>query len=81
LDKKGQRLLNFLKIVGAEKKPKVLQTEGCSEDLKDVVLLLHAYFDEKEEVMFHYLEESCLVEDVDVDNLPATPCIIVVSLN
>ncbi|XP_046692029.1 uncharacterized protein LOC124376797 [Silurus meridionalis] len=88
LDKKGQRLLNFLKTVGAEKKPKVLQTaakldvlrcqpEGCSEDLKDVVLLLLAYFDEKEEVMFHYVEESCLVEDVDVDNLPATPCIIV----
>lgn len=88
LDKKGQRLLNFLKTVGAEKKPKVMQTaakldvlrcqpEGCSEDLKDVVLLLLAYFDEKEEVMFHYVEESCLVEDVDVDKLPATPCIIV----
>ncbi|RXN38228.1 hypothetical protein ROHU_001312 [Labeo rohita] len=88
LDKKGQRLLNFLKKVGAEKKPKVMQTaakldvlrcqpEGCSEDLKDVVLLLLAYFDEKEEVMFHYVEESCLAEDVDVDKLPATPCIIV----
>ncbi|KAI2644136.1 hypothetical protein H4Q32_027448 [Labeo rohita] len=78
LDKKGQRLLNFLKTVGAEKKPKVLQTaakldvlrcqpEGCSEDLKDMVLLLLAYFDEKEEVMFHYVEQSCLVEDVDVE--------------
>ncbi|XP_051575974.1 uncharacterized protein LOC127453566 [Myxocyprinus asiaticus] len=87
LDKKGQRLLNFLKTVGAEK-TNVLQaaaklevtrcqTEGCSEDLKDVVLLLLAYFDEKEEVVFHYVEESCLVEDVEVDKLPATPCIIV----
>lgn len=88
LDKKGQRLLNFLKTSGAEKKKKVLQTaakleimraqnEGCSEDLKDVVLLLLAYFDEKEEIMFHYVEDSCLVEDVEVDKLPATPCIIV----
>lgn len=86
LDKKGQRLLNFLKTVGA-KKTKVLQTaakldvmrcqtEGYSEDLKDVMLLL-AYFYEKEEVMFQYVEDSCLVEDVEVDKLPATPCIIV----
>ncbi|RXN38123.1 hypothetical protein ROHU_001416 [Labeo rohita] len=57
--------------------PFLFQEVGCSEDLKDVVLLLLAYFDEKEEVMFHYVEESCLVEDVDVDKLPATPCIIV----
>ena len=88
LDKKGQRLLNFLKTVGAEKKTKVMQaaeklevmrcqTEGCSEDLKDVVLLLLAYFDEKEEVMFQYVKESYPVEDEEVDKLPATPCIIV----
>ncbi|KAJ8013127.1 hypothetical protein DPEC_G00050070 [Dallia pectoralis] len=88
LDKKGQRLLNFLKSVGSEKTTKVMQaaaklevmrrqTEGCSEDLKDVVLLLLAYFEEKEEVMVHYVEESCLVKDVEVDKLPATPCIIV----
>lgn len=42
-----------------------------------MVLLLLAYFDEKEEIMFHYVEDSCLVEDVEVDKLLATPCIIV----
>nr|XP_055027253.1 uncharacterized protein LOC129416852 isoform X2 [Misgurnus anguillicaudatus]XP_055039674.1 uncharacterized protein LOC129427310 isoform X3 [Misgurnus anguillicaudatus] len=88
LDKKGKRLLNFLKTVGAERKKRVLQAaaklevmrgqiEGCSEDIKDLVLLLLAYFDEKEEMMFHYVEESCLVEDVQLDKLPATPCIVV----
>ncbi|KAK3554375.1 hypothetical protein QTP70_022604 [Hemibagrus guttatus] len=73
LDKKGQWLLNFLKTVGAEKKTKVqqtaaklgvmrCQTEGCSEDLKDVVLLLLAYFDEKEEVMFHMWKTLALLK-------------------
>ncbi|XP_057183314.1 uncharacterized protein LOC130549994 [Triplophysa rosa] len=88
LDKKGQRLLNFLKTVGGDRKKQVLQAaaklevmrgqiEGCSEDFKDMVLLLLAYFDDKEEMMFHYVEECCSVEDVELDKLPATPCIIV----
>ena len=88
LDKKGGRLLNFMKTIGAEKKKQVMQAveklevirgqlEGYSEDIKDMVLLLLAYVSEKEEMMFHYVEQSCLAEDVEEDMLPVTPCIIV----
>lgn len=88
LDKKGRRLLNFLKTIGAERRKQVMQMaaklevirgqlEGCSEDIKDMLILLLAYFDEKEKVMFHYVEETSLAEDVEVDKLPLTPCIIV----
>lgn len=51
--------------------------EGCSEDVKDMVHLLLSYFDEKEENLFHYVEESCLADEVVVESLPVTPCIIV----
>ncbi|KAF7649572.1 hypothetical protein LDENG_00139390, partial [Lucifuga dentata] len=72
----------------ADKNKQVLQTvtkleilrgqlEGCSEDVKDMVLLLLCYFDEKEENLFHYVEETCLAEDVPMETLPVTPCIIV----
>lgn len=47
--------------------------EGCSEDLKDMVLLLLTYFDEKEENLFHYVEETCLANEVNVESLPPIP--------
>lgn len=88
VEKKGDRLLNFMRTVCADKSKKCLQLvttlkvlrgrkEGCSEDLKDMLLLLLCYFDEKEENLFHYVEETCLPNEVDVESLPVTPCIIV----
>lgn len=53
------------------------QLEGCSEDVKDMVFLLLSYFDEKEENLFHYVEQTCLAKEVQVESLPVTPSIIV----
>lgn len=88
VEKKGDRLLNFMRTVCADKSKKFLQLvtnlqvlrgrkEGCSEDLKDMLLLLLCYFDEKEQNLFHYVEETCLPKEVHVESLPVTPCIIV----
>lgn len=88
IDRKGNRLLNFMRNVCANKNKGVLQTvtklqvlraqrNGCSEDVKDMILLLLSYFDEKEEFLLHYVEETSLAKDVVLENLPVTPCIIV----
>ncbi|XP_034545095.1 uncharacterized protein LOC117816833 isoform X2 [Notolabrus celidotus] len=88
LEKKAKRLLDFLKTTCADKSKRVLeaviklrmqrgQLKGCSEDVKDMLLLLLSYFDEKEETLFHYVEETCLAKEVQMESLPVTPCIIV----
>ncbi|XP_072565115.1 uncharacterized protein [Paramormyrops kingsleyae] len=88
LEKKGKRLLDFMRNTCADKSKRVLQAvtklkilrgqlEGCSEDMKDMVLLLLSYFDEKEENLFHHVEETCLGHEVQGETLPVTPCIIV----
>uniref|UniRef100_A0AAY4B042 Uncharacterized protein n=1 Tax=Denticeps clupeoides TaxID=299321 RepID=A0AAY4B042_9TELE len=88
VDKKGARLLNFLKCVDAQKHKQVLnallklQTErgrssGCSEELVEMVLLLLAHFGEKEERLFHCIEMTSLPGEVQMENVPPTPCIIV----
>lgn len=88
IDRKGNRLLNFMRDVCAKKNKRVLQAvtklqvlreqrNGCSEDVKDMILLLLSYFDEKEELVLHYVEETSLAKDVALENLPVTPCIIV----
>ncbi|KAM7401412.1 hypothetical protein PAMA_005553 [Pampus argenteus] len=50
---------------------------GCSEDLKEMILLLLSYFDDQETAMFCYVEETCLGQEVDVDQLQLTPTIVV----
>ncbi|KAJ8356915.1 hypothetical protein SKAU_G00197090 [Synaphobranchus kaupii] len=88
VEKKGKRLLDFMRTTCADKSKRILQAvtklkilrgqlEGCSEDVKDMVLLLLPYFDEKEENLFHYVEDTVLAEEVQVESLPVTPCIIV----
>ncbi|XP_050923679.1 uncharacterized protein LOC108891394 [Lates calcarifer] len=88
VEKKGKRLLDFMRNSCADKSRRVLQAatkleilrgqlEGCSEDVKDMVLLLLSYFDEKEENLFHYVDQTCLAKEVHVESLPVTPCIIV----
>ena len=47
----------------------------CSEDLKDMLRLLLSYFDEKEDAMICYMEDTCLEREVQMDHL--TPTIIV----
>lgn len=89
VDLKGKRLLNFLSTVCVTKSKKFLQAatkvkmlrgaerSGCSEDVKEMVLLLLAYFDEREEMMLSNVEDTCLAGEVQTDKLPLTPTIIV----
>ncbi|PWA17130.1 hypothetical protein CCH79_00020894, partial [Gambusia affinis] len=61
LDKKGERIVNFLKTVFAQKEKQVLES----------------ILNEKEEHMFHYAEKTSLAEEVEMKDVPATPCLIV----
>lgn len=53
------------------------QLSGSSEDVKDMVLLLLCYFDEKEKSMFYYVEDTILAEEVQLEEVPLTPTVIV----
>lgn len=88
VEKKGKQLLNFMATVCANKIRRVFETltrlrfqrgqlEGCSEDVKDLLLLLLSYFNEEETALFQYTEGTSLADDVQVDCLPVTPCVIV----
>ncbi|CAL9688657.1 unnamed protein product [Knipowitschia caucasica] len=88
LDLKGKRLLNYMTSVCVNKSKTFFQTytrlqmirgeqSGASEDLKEMVLLLLCYFDEKESSMFFYVEDTCLAEEVQLEEVPLTPTVIV----
>uniref|UniRef100_A0A1A8LY87 Uncharacterized protein n=2 Tax=Nothobranchius pienaari TaxID=704102 RepID=A0A1A8LY87_9TELE len=88
VDKKGARLLKFLKYVDAQKHKQVLnavlklqtergQSSGCLQEVIEIMLLLLAHFDEKEELLFHCVEMTSLAEDVQMEKVPPTPFIIV----
>lgn len=89
VDLKGKRLLNYMSTVCMSKNKKFLQAatrvkmlrgaelSGCSEDVKEMVLLLMAYFEEREEMMLSNVEDTCLAREVQMDKLPLTPTIIV----
>lgn len=87
VEQKGERLLNFLKTVGFNKSKRFYQAatklpmmtgehSGCTH-VTEMVLLLLAYFDEKEDVMFHYVEDTCLAGEVSMESVPVTPTIVV----
>ncbi|XP_041857249.1 uncharacterized protein LOC121650031 isoform X2 [Melanotaenia boesemani] len=88
LDLKGKRLLSYMNTVCIQKSKKFLQAltqlkvkrgelSGCSEDIKEMVLLLLYYFDEKEEAMFCFVEDTCLAGEVQMNQVPLTPTIVV----
>ena len=87
LDLKGERLLNYMNTVCLNKNKKFLQAvtkskvmrgelNGCSEDVKEMLLLLLAYFDEKQDSMLCHVEDTCLAEEVPMDQVPLTPTIV-----
>lgn len=43
------------------------------------MLLLLAHFDEKEEHLLHFVEKTSLAEEVQMKDVPPTPCLIVCS--
>ncbi|XP_048857411.1 uncharacterized protein LOC125724956 [Brienomyrus brachyistius] len=88
LDLKGKRLLEYMTTVAVSKSKTFLQTyarlqrirgpqSGCSDDVKEMVLLLLSYFDEKEEYMLFHVEDTCLADEVQLEQVPLTPTIIV----
>ncbi|KAG5285699.1 hypothetical protein AALO_G00006390 [Alosa alosa] len=88
VDQKGKRLLNNLKTIAANKNRKLCQVTaklefirgehtGSSADVIKMVMLLLAYFEEKEEVMFCYVDETCLAEEVEFAEVALTPTIVV----
>ncbi|XP_043088730.1 uncharacterized protein LOC122334911 [Puntigrus tetrazona] len=87
LDLKGKRLLDYLTTVCVNKSKKFLQNyarlqrmrglqSGCSDDVIEMTLLLLSYFDEKESMFFH-VEDTCLAEEVQLEQVPLTPVVIV----
>ncbi len=85
---KGKWFRNYMNTVCMNKSRKFLQAvtkykvmrgelSGCSEGLKDMVLLLLSYFDEKEDAMFCYVGDTCLAEEVQMDQVPLTRTIVV----
>ncbi|KAG9269206.1 hypothetical protein AMEX_G16209 [Astyanax mexicanus] len=81
VEKKGKQLLNFMATVCANKTRHVFETltklrfqrgqlEGCSDDVKDMLLLLLSYFNGDEATLFHYTEETN--QAADVQEPPAT---------
>ncbi|KAL2096062.1 hypothetical protein ACEWY4_008210 [Coilia grayii] len=88
LDLKGKRLLHYMTTVWVPKNKKFFETyariqrirgqqSGCSDDVKEILLLLLSYFDEKEESLFSYVEDTCLAEEVQLEQVLLTPTLIV----
>ncbi|CAL9705219.1 unnamed protein product [Knipowitschia caucasica] len=88
VEKKGARLMNYFKRVDAQKRTTVLdallkiqnergQSTGTSEELIEMVVLLLAHFAEKEEHLLQFIDKTSLAEDVQMENVPPTPCLIV----
>ena len=88
MDMKGKRLLNYMNTVCVNKNKRFFQAQtklkmvrgeldGYSEDVKEMVLLLLCYFNENEEAMFFCVDDTCLAEEVQMDNVSLTPTIIV----
>ncbi|XP_034432997.1 uncharacterized protein LOC117756565 [Hippoglossus hippoglossus] len=84
----GKRLLNYMNTVCLNKNKKFLQAvtkskvmrgelSGCSEDVKEMLLLLLSYFDEKQDSMLCHVEDTCLAEEVQMDQVHLTPTIVV----
>ncbi|KAL3991768.1 octopamine receptor beta [Sarotherodon galilaeus] len=84
LDLKGKRLLDY--TVAVSKSKMFLQTcawlqrirgpqSGCSDDVKEMVLLLLSYFEE--EYMVFHVEDTCLADEVQLEQVPLTPTTIV----
>lgn len=87
VEQKGERLLHFMKTVAVNKSKKFSEAasklqvtmgeQAVSTQVIEMVLLLLAYFDERDDVMFHYVEDTCLAGEVVMDRVPLTPTIVV----
>lgn len=86
VEEKGERLLHFMKTVAANKSKIFYQAttklqmmmgeQAVSTQVTEMVLLLLANFDDRDDVMFHYVEDTCLAGEVVMDRVPLTPTIV-----
>ncbi len=53
------------------------QLGGCSQDVTEMLLLSLSYFNEKEDAMFHYVEDTSLAQEVEMDKVNLTPTLVV----
>lgn len=67
------------KILQAGTKCEVMreQLSGCSQDVTQMLLLFLSYFNSKEDAMFHYVEDTILAEEVEMDKVNLTPTLVV----
>lgn len=70
---KQKQVMESLLKVQADRSQCSGQSSGCIE----MVLLLLSHFGEKEEHLFCYVEETSLAEEIQMEDVPATPCVIV----
>ncbi|XP_040888005.1 uncharacterized protein LOC121194625 [Toxotes jaculatrix] len=88
LDLKGKRLLNYMNTYCVKKSMKFLhdvtkvklmrgEQSGCSDDVIEMILLLLSYFDEREDKMFCYVEDTSLAGEIQIDEVHLMPTIVV----
>ncbi|CAM4376613.1 unnamed protein product [Leuciscus chuanchicus] len=66
----------FLQNYGRLQRMRGLQS-GCPNDVIEMLLLLLSYFEEEEESMFFHVEDGCLAEEVQLEQVPLTPTVTV----
>ncbi|XP_051782015.1 uncharacterized protein LOC127527412 [Erpetoichthys calabaricus] len=84
---KGKRVLAYMRSLRSDRHRKVVEVNAllktaekatCSKlhEVPGIVLLLFAYFNENENLMFYQVSDTCLTNEVSVSALPASLCII-----
>lgn len=86
VERKGRRLLEFFRHVIAPKNKKVQDvlmkchdeepSFSCTGTIEMIILLM-THFAEKDESLFHFVDDTCLAQEIDREKLPPNPCIIV----
>ncbi|XP_044187381.1 uncharacterized protein LOC122967041 [Thunnus albacares] len=87
VERKGRRLLEFFRHVIAPKNKKVQDVlmkchaakgpSGRCTEIIEMFILLMTRFTEKEESLFHFVDDTCLAHEIELQRLPPNPCIIV----
>lgn len=81
MNKKFRKVLGYFKSLRPERgslAPKLLPLiEATAQDSCGAVLLLLAHFKEDQDKMFFSVEDTCISTEVNTQNLPTTPCIVV----
>ncbi|XP_071319292.1 uncharacterized protein [Trachinotus anak] len=75
--KEKLKMMNQQTEANPEEVKLLMKLTFYTQHVKEMVLLLLSYFDEKEEAMFCYVEDTCLAGEVQMDQVHLTPTIVV----